>query len=91
MVVKVTYARNIKTVSNNGWEEYWLDLIPVGCQCNAEKKNKKKNLREIFMLPYLEYSTIFIVFSLVRITFGWHVFMTKWSESILYEVAVYKK
>lgn len=42
MVVKVTYARNIKTVSNNGWEEYWLDLIPVGCQCNAEKKNKIK-------------------------------------------------
>lgn len=56
-----------------------------------KKKIKKKNLREIFMLPYLEYSTIFIVFSLVRITFGWHVFMTKWSESILYEVAVYKK
>lgn len=56
-----------------------------------KKKIKKKNLREIFMLPYLEYSTIFIVFSLVRITFGWHVFMTKWSESILYGVAVYKK
>lgn len=81
--------QEIKTVRNNGWQKYWLDLIPMGFQCNAAN-NKKKSKGNIYAaLSWI--STIFIICSLERITFGWSVFMTKWSESILYGVAVYKK
>lgn len=79
--------QGVKTASDNGWEDRWLDYT-VSCQCNAA--NKIKNLREIFVPPYLEYPRIFVSCSQERITLEWYIFMTKWSESILYGAAVYK-
>lgn len=32
--------QGVKTVSDNGWEDCWLDYT-VSCQCNAANKIKK--------------------------------------------------